>query len=687
MNTKELFLEIGCEEIPAGFIPRATAEMKAIITRELATARLSFSEIKTLATPRRLALVVKGIPAVQPDAELSATGPSLKAAYDTSGKPTKAAEGFARGQGVDVADLQTITTDKGEYLFVNKQVTGRPTYEILTELLPTLVANIPFKKSMRWGDGDARFARPIHWIVALFDGTVVPFSFGTIESGKLSRGHRFMANTTFPVSSFAGYLDECERHFVIPDPEKRKEIIRRETHRVATAAGGHLLPDEELLEQVTYLVEYPSAVHGTFSSEFLKVPKEVLITSMRSHQRYFSIVDANGGLLPGFITINNTLTEDPSVVVKGNERVLRARLSDARFFFEEDKKIRLDERVESLKKVVYQQKLGTSFEKMERFRSLAEGLAERLSPDVKIHTSRAAWLCKADLVSGMVGEFPEVQGIMGREYALLEGENTAVANAIAEHYLPTQAGGELPASDCGAFVSIADKLDTICGCFGVGLIPTGAADPYALRRATIGIIAIILDKGYRLSLRELTDQSLELLSAKLTRPKEQVASDVLEFFRARFINLLGNQFAVDAVDAAIAAGFDDLVDVKARITALAEFKTHTDFEPLAVAFKRVGNIIKAGVDTPVDPSLFQDTAEGALYEAIQTVKNSADELIAAGAWLDALTAIATLRGPVDSFFDKVMVMAEEQQVRTNRLALLTTIARLVGKIADFSRIA
>lgn len=687
MNTKELFLEIGCEEIPAGFIPKATAEMKAIITRELAAARLTFSEIKTLATPRRLALVVTGIPAVQPDAEISATGPSLKAAYDPSGKPTKAAEGFARGQSVDVADLQTISTDKGEYLYVCKQVTGRPTHEILAEVLPALVANISFKKSMRWGEQEVRFARPIHWIVALFDGTVVPFSFGTIESGKLSRGHRFMANTTFPVSNFAGYLDECERHFIIPDPEKRKEIIRREAHRVATAAGGHLLPDEELLEQVTYLVEYPSAVHGTFSSEFLMVPKEVLITSMRSHQRYFSIVDAHGGLLPGFITINNTLTEDPSVVVKGNERVLRARLSDARFFFEEDKKISLDERVESLKKVVYQQKLGTSFEKMERFKLLAEGLAVQLNPAVKVHASRAAWLCKADLVSGMVGEFPEVQGIMGREYALLEGESTEVANAIAEHYLPTQAGGELPASDCGAFVSIADKLDTICGCFGVGLIPTGAADPYALRRATIGIIAIILDKGYRLSLRKLIEQSLELLSAKLTRPKEQVAIDVLEFFRARFINLLGNQFAVDAVDAAIAAEFDDLVDVKARISALAEFKTHPDFEPLAVAFKRVGNIIKGGVDAPVDPSLFQDNAEGALYEAIQTVKISADKLLSSGAWLDALTTIATLRGPVDSFFDKVMVMADEQQVRTNRLALLTTIARLVGKVADFSKIA
>jgi glycyl-tRNA synthetase beta chain len=286
----------------------------------------------------------------------------------------------------------------------------------------------------------------------------------------------------------------------------------------------------------------------------------------------------------------------------------------------------------------------------------------------------------------MVGEFPEVQGIMGREYALVEGESVGVANAIAEHYLPTQAGGELPASDSGAFVSIADKLDTICGCFGVGLIPTGAADPYALRRATIGIIAIILDKGYRLSLHRLIDGSLNLLSAKLTRPKEQVARDVLEFFRARFINLLGSSFANDAVDAAIAAGFDDLVDVKARITALAEFKTHPDFEPLTVAFKRVGNIIKEGVDAPVDPSLFEDDAEGGLYKAIQTAKNSADDLISSGAWLGALTEIATLRGPVDSFFDKVMVMAEDQRVRTNRLALLTTIARLFGKIADFSRI-
>jgi len=687
MNTKELFLEIGTEEIPAGFIPRAMAEMEAIITRELSNARLTFGEVKTLATPRRLALMVTGIPAQQPDAEITATGPSKKAAYDADGKLTKAAEGFARGQGVDVSAIRTVATEKGEYITVTRTEIGRATHELLAEMLPKLINDIPFKKSMRWGDLDVRFARPIHWIVALFDGTVVPFEFGNITSGAVSRGHRFMANTAFPVRDFAHYLEECERHFVIPDPERRKEIIRRETQRVAVATGGHLLPDEELLEQVSFLVEYPSAVHGTFPVEFLIVPKEVLITSMRSHQRYFSIVDANGKLLPGFITVNNTLTDDPSVVVKGNERVLRARLSDARFFFEEDKKVRLDERVEGLKKVVYQQKLGTSFEKMERFKVLAEGLAGQLNPAVKVQTSRTAWLCKADLVSGMVGEFPEVQGIMGREYALLEGEESAVANAIAEHYLPTQAGGELPVSDIGAFVSIADKLDTICGCFGVGLIPTGAADPYALRRATIGIIAIILDKGYRLSLSGLINQALDLLSAKLTRPREQVASEVQEYFRARFINLLGNDYPGDAVDAAVSAGFDELVDVKARIAALAEFATHSDFEPLAVAFKRVGNIIKGGTDAPIDPTLFEDAAENALYDAFATVKASVESRVASGSWLDALTEIATLRGPVDTFFDRVMVMAEDQRVRTNRLALLTAIARMFIRIADFSKIA
>ena len=685
--SKELFLEIGTEEIPAGFLPKAMADMEAIIRRELENSHLSFGAITNLATPRRLAMCVSALPDVQPDTETTAMGPARNIAFDASGNPTRAAEGFARGQGVAVTDLQVVTTDKGEYIAAMKKETGRPVADLLAEILPRLVSSIPFKKSMRWGDQEVRFARPIHWIVALFDGAVVPFAFGTIQSGNISRGHRFMANQPFPVRDFAHYLDECQRHFVIPDPSERKNIIRREIHRVAKAAGGHLLPNEGLLEEVSYLCEYPSAVHGTFSPEFLKVPKEVLITSMRSHQRYFSIVDDDGKLLPGFITINNTLTEDPSVVVRGNERVLRARLSDARFFFEEDRKVRLETRVESLKSVVYQAKLGTSFEKMERFRALAEELAASFNPAVKEKASRAAFLCKADLVSGMVGEFPEVQGIMGREYALLQGEDQDVAQAIAEHYLPTQAGGELPSGDIGAFVSIADKLDTICGCFGVGLIPTGSADPYALRRSALGIINIVLDRGYRLSLEEWIDKALNLLSAKLTRPAAEVRGDVLDFFRGRFTNLMSDRFASDVVDAVVSVRLDPLVETAAKIAALAELKARADFEPLAVAFKRVCNIVKEPVAAQVTVDLFQDDAERELFKAFRNVEKEIERAVGERDYLAALTRIATLKGAVDDFFEKVMVMAEDERIRNNRLALLQGIKGLFRDIADFAKIA
>jgi len=524
-------------------------------------------------------------------------------------------------------------------------------------------------------------------MVALYDGVVVPFSFGAVTSGSASRGHRFMADASFPVRDFDHYLDECERHFVIPDPEKRKEIIRREVEQAARAAGGRVLPDEGLLEQVTFLVEYPSVVCGSFSPDFLMVPKEALITSMREHQRYFSIVDEHGRLLPNFITVNNTLAEDPAVVRRGNERVLRARLSDARFFFEEDKKVSLEDRVEDLKGIVYQARLGTSHEKMERFRKLAEGLASRLRPEVAAKVSRAAFLAKADLVTGMVGEFPELQGVMGREYALIYGEEADVAVAIHEHYLPTQAGGDLPSSDIGAFVSIADKLDTICGCFGVGLIPTGAADPYALRRSALGIIAIILDRGYELSLADLVDSSLTLLRDKLTRDESQVRADVLEFFRGRYVNLMAGRYPSDVVEAVVAISFDNLNDTASRMAALAEFRQRPDFEPLAVAFKRVCNIVKEGTDIPVDAGLFQEEAERELARAFDVVASVARVKTGEKDYLAALREIAGLKGPVDAFFDGVMVMAEDQRVRSNRLALLTGIARLFSAIADFSRIS
>ena len=685
--SRELFLEIGTEEIPAGFLPKAMADMEAFIRKELDAAHIGFGEVITMATPRRLILAIKQVAAEQPTLHVKNLGPAKRVAFDAEGKPTKAAEGFARAQGIDVRSLKVEETEKGPYVVAEKSVDGRPTAELLGEILPRLINNIPFKKSMRWGDLDVRFARPIHWIVALFDGIVVPFAFGNIESGSISRGHRFMANNTFPVRDFAHYLEECERHFVIPDPESRKDIIRREIERTARSFGGNVLTDEELLEQVAFLVEYPSAVCGTFSPDFLAVPKEVLITSMRSHQRYFSLVDDQGRLLPAFITINNTLAADPSVVIKGNERVLRARLSDARFFFDEDRKVPLERRVESLKQVLYQAKLGTSYEKMERFRSLAEGIAEQLTPELKNKVSRAAYLCKADLVTGMVGEFPEVQGVMGREYALLDGEDPDVAMAIHEHYLPNQAGGDLPTSDCGAFVSIADKLDTICGCFGVGLIPTGAADPYALRRSALGIINIVLARGYPLLLSSVIDRSLELLRDKLTRPQAEVRSDVLEFFRGRFVNLMAGRFPGDVVDAVVAVSFDDLVVSEKKMAALAEFRSRPDFQQLAVAFKRVGNIIKGLIPGNIEVAGFREPIEAELYRCAEAISKKALEKLAGGRYLDALVEISSLREPVDRFFNDVMVMCDDERERNNRLALLSYVSAIFSSIADFSRIS
>lgn len=685
---QELFLEIGSEEIPAGFLPKAMADMRALISAEFENAHIPHGEIITLATPRRLVLAVRDVAEEQPTIRTKAMGPAKSVAYDAEGKPTRAAEGFARGQGVAVSDLTLVETDKGLYLCAEKEQVGRPTAELLKEMLPRLINNIPFKKSMRWMDLDVRFARPVHWIVALFGGAVVPFSFGNITTGNESRGHRFMAKTAFAVQDLASYLKSCEKHFVIPDPAKRKEIIRAEVQRVAQTSGGRVLEDEELLEQVSYLVEYPSAVLGTFSADFLEVPREVLITSMRSHQRYFSLVDEGGKLLPAFITINNTLTEDPSVVVNGNQRVLRARLSDARFFFEEDKKVSLDSRVEALKSVVYQAKLGTSYEKMERFRTLAVGLAADLAPALKEKVARAATLCKADLVSGMVGEFPEVQGVMGREYALIEGEDAEVAAAIAEHYLPTQAGGALPRGDLGAFVSIADKIDTICGCFGVGLIPSGTADPYALRRSAIGVLNILLDRAYRIRVPELVDASLALLQPKLTRPLAEVRAEVVEFIRLRLVNMLNGQgYPQDVIDAVLAASFGDVVDAVERVKALAELKGREDFKPLAVAFKRAVNIIKGGVDQVVDPALFEADCEKALHGACAEVRQVVESCVAQGRYGEALKAIAGLRGAVDGFFDGVMVMAKDEAVKNNRLALLTAVAGLFAGIADFSRIS
>jgi glycyl-tRNA synthetase beta chain len=685
---KELFLEIGTEEIPAGFLPKAMLEMEALIRKEFEAARLGFGMIRTFATPRRLALAVGAVAEQQPTLQVKAMGPARQHAFDASGQPTKAAEGFARGQGVAVADLKIVATDKGEYVCAEKEEAGRPTQELLREILPRLVSGISFKKSMRWKDLEVRFARPVHWIVALYGGAVVPLTFGELTSGNMSRGHRFMAPQQFAVSGCDDWLAKCRDHMVMADQSERRATIRRQVEATALAAGGRVSMDEALLEEVTYLVEDPTPLCGTFEERFLALPRELLVTTMRTHQRYFTVESPDGRLLNKFITIANTRPEDPDVVIRGNGRVIRARFSDALFFWEEDRKTKLETRLTALKNVIYQAKLGTSFEKVERFTALARGLAGQFEPAALELTARAAQLAKCDLETKMVYEFPELQGIMGREYARLEGENPRVVQAIYEHYLPVEAGGILPQDNVGAFVSVADKIDTICGCFGVGLVPTGSADPYALRRSAIGILNILLERGYRLSLPALVERSLELLAVKLTRPRDQVQGEVVEFIRLRLVNMLTQRgFPADVVEAVLSARFDDPLDAVARVEALAALKTQAGFEPLAVAFKRVGNIIKGGVDTPLRHELLEADCERTLAAAVTLAKAAAANAVAAGDYAAALQAIAALRVPVDAFFEGVMVMAEQPETRGNRLALLTQVGRLFDGIADFAKIA
>lgn len=684
----ELFLEIGTEEIPAGFIPKALADMQRLLCKELDQARIAYGQVQTFATPRRLCIVIADVARQQQRQELEVTGPPARIAFDAEGKPTKAAEGFARTNGVELSELQTIATPKGEYLFISKVIEGGESVDQLPSLLESVVSGIPFRKSMRWKDLDVRFVRPIHWIVALYGGEVVPFTFGDIQTGNRSRGHRFMAPAEFKVSSLEDYLRQAEAQHVIPQIDKRRSLIEGQLAELAAKLGGRINPDPELLEEVSYLVETPQALAGNIEERFLALPPELLITSMREHQRYFTLIDEQGKLLPHFITIANTIVTDPSVVIAGNERVLRARLSDAMFYWQEDQKRSLDSRLESLKKVVYQAKLGTSYEKIERFKILAAELAEQLNPEIKGLVERAALLAKCDLESGMVYEFPELQGIMGREYALLEGEDPRVATAIFEHYLPTQAGGQLPSDDVGTFVSIADKIDTLCGCFSVGLIPTGTADPYALRRAAIGILSIILEGNYPISIPHLVARSVTLLEHKAERPIAEIGAEVIEFIRLRMVNLLvGQNFPNDVVDAVLSASFNEPADALARVKALAELKSRADFEPLAVAFKRVVNIIKGGVEQAIDPSLFESVCEQNLQQRLAQVQVGLGPQIEAADYSAVLATIASLRPAVDDFFEGVMVMAEDQKVRSNRLALLTAVSHLFTDIADFSKIS
>jgi len=682
----ELLFEIGTEEVPAGYIAPAIRELKNILAEKLAENDLSFSAILTAATPRRLAVAVQDLPDRQPDRVDEILGPPKKAAFDAAGNPTKAALGFAASRGVAVDSLTVVTTEKGEYLMARVERTGQPTREILAQVLPECVTTLSFPKSMRWGSGSIHFARPIQWLLAILNGEPVPFTLDGLESTTATRGHRFMAPEEIQVRDFADYLEQLKTRHVVADPRERKELLLAEVAQAAARVGGEPLADDELAETVTWLVEEPHAICGRFEPRFLDLPKDVLITSMREHQKYFAVVDDKGRLMPHFVAVNNTLVKDERLGAEGHERVIRARLEDALFFFNEDRKIKLADRVERLSGVVFQAKLGTMLEKTKRLTTLATLLANTLAPEEVDTVRRASQLAKADLLTEMVGEFPSLQGIIGREYALLDGEEPSVAQAIAEHYLPVRAGGQLPSTPAGAVVAIADRLDTLAGCFGIGEKPTGTADPFGLRRQALGLIHITEAKGFRYSLSQWITEALSLYGDKLTVDLATAQAELIDFIRGRFTNdLTGQNIPVEAVEAVTSVAFDDLVDARRRIMALAAISGQKSFTLLAGAFKRVNNILKGHSPGTVNETLLELPAERDLFRAIQETSEAVAPYLAANDYDKALTIILRMKEPVDRFFDDVMVMADDPQLKANRLALLGEVARLFLAIGDFSR--
>jgi len=693
---RDLLLEVGAEEIPASFILPALEDLKRILTERMGAARLKHGELRTYGTPRRLAVWVKDIADSGEDVTSEKLGPSVKAAFDKDGKPTVAATKFAESLKVPVSELGRSQTPKGEYLSAKVQEMGRPAQEILAEALHAAVHGINFRKSMRWGDVDMAFARPVQWLVALLGTDVLPVVFGDVKSGRTTHGHRFLAPGPIELARPADYEAALEKAHVVADVAKRRAMLLEKVNAVARGTGGQLLEDESLVDQVTNLVELPSPVVGSFDERHLDLPAEVLVQEMKSHQRYFSLTDAKGKLLPRFIAVSNTPVRDEKLSLRGYERVLRSRLADGRFFFDEDRKAPLETRVEKLARVVWQGQLGSYAEKVERFRTLGVWLAEQSGKAQHRATiERAATLAKADLVTGMVGEFPELQGVMGREYARAGGEPEAVALAIFEHYLPRNANDSLPTQDAGAFIGLADRLDTLCGIFAIGKGPTGAADPFGLRRACLAIINIVLERGYRFSMSAAVDQALKLLEPKIAtlkrKPGEAAPREqVLEFFRGRLKSLWSESYRTDVVEAVLAVGFDDMVAARKRLEALSGLVGRADFTPLAVAFKRVVNIVeKQGKDVAkgqTNPEKFRDEPERNLHTAFTQAQGKVAEYLKTDDFSGALKEITSLKPAVDTFFDKVTVMAEDKDLRENRVRFLVEIGTLFNQVADFSKI-
>lgn len=676
---RDLLFEIGTEEIPAHVMPHLLEDLAQLAETMLKEHRLSYEKVRTLGTPRRAALIVTGLAERQEDINTETRGPSVAIAFDADGNPTKAGAGFARGQGVDPSAL----IQRDGYVYASVHESGAATAELLTSLLPDLVRAIPLPNSMRWGNLDFRFIRPIRWFVALYGTEIVPFTLAGVTSGNHSRGHRTLAPADFVITSAADYEAACEKAYIIVDPERRRAMICEQITETAKACGGTAEITPDLLEEVLYLVEYPTALSGSFEEKYLALPAEAVITPMRDHQRYFPVKAADGRLLPAFITVRNGGKAHLDVVAHGNERVLRARLADAQFFFDEDRKKSLAEHREKLKTVVFQRGLGSMYEKTERLMALTTAIVEEMAAgdadDAALADARrAAELSKADLVTGMVTEFTELQGIMGREYALLDGESPAVARAIDEQYMPRFAGDELPQTPLGVALSVADKIDNIVGTFSQGRIPTGSQDPFGLRRQALGLVLMLIEQESTMLLSDLVDEACDLYDLEEFRDKMQVY--VADFIRLRLKNVLSERGVRYDVQEAVLGDVDLVADVPVRAAYVERLLASEGGEALVQSFVRVGNIARSVTGGTVDPALFKAEEEGALLSAYQAAAAARAE------GEDTLPAEQALGRAIDTFFDAVMVMDKDARVKENRLSLLKMIDDDLLETADYSKI-
>lgn len=688
----DFLLEIGVEELPARFIDPALEQMREMTSNMLKEQRISFEEVKSYGTPRRLAVMVLGVSLEQESLSKEVKGPAVKVAYNESKELTKAGQGFARSQGVSPEELIVKLVGEVDYIFAIKKQEGRPTKEVLPAMCLDIINGLHFPKPMRWGNLSVRFARPIRWLLALFGEEVLDFSFAGLKASNLSYGHRFLHKEAVVINKPEDYVEALYKAYVMVDSAKRRALIWEQAKEVAKAEGGQAEENEELLNEVNNLLEWPTAFSGSFDQDFLRLPKEVLVTPMREHQRYFPVVDNNGALLNKFIGVKNGTADHLDIVRAGNEKVLRARLYDAAFFWDEDLKNPLINKVDELKKIVWQESLGSIYEKVERIGILSEYLANDFNSSAQeIKTiKRSALLCKADLVTSMVYEFTELQGIMGQEYANRNGEKEEVAKAIFEHYLPRFAGDILPDTLAGKALSMADKMDSLVGCFGIGIQPTGSQDPYALRRQALGICHIAMNGQLVLSLSKLISKAYDAYKNPqypLTKSKEEVISLLLDFFAQRLKGILNDKrFSYGVIEAVLASGVDDIYGVLQKALALDSFSKEDGFEALLVAFNRANNLTKSFGGGEINASLLEDESEKQLFKALEQSEKDVLVKIEKRDYIGALGSMGSLRPYVDKFFESVMVMVEDEKLKNTRLALLKKVALLVSPIADLRKI-